>query len=111
MRYELVPYKHDLVEFQSFKVRVMAQTVSHQPHRRGTKSIPGHSVWGVSWTKSRWDRLFPSTSGFCRLYRSNNAPYLSLSTSCSYQKDNQAKPGNLPGSLDFKGLKTVSIFY
>jgi hypothetical protein len=112
VRYELVPYKHDLDEFWFFKGRVMVQTVSHRhlnAEARDRFQVISYGIFdGQSHTGTGF---FSSTSGFSTSCRYNNAPCLSLFTSCSYQKDNQAKPGNLPDSLHFKGLKIVRIFY
>jgi hypothetical protein len=87
VRYKLVTYKHDLDEFGPLK----AQTVSHRPplaaEARDRFQVISYGVFdGQSHTGTGF---FPSTSGFSPLCRPNNAPYSSLSTSCSYQKGNQ----------------------
>jgi len=111
VRYELVPYKHDLDEFWFFKGRVMVQTVSHRhlnSESRGRFQVISYGVFdGRSRTGTGF---FPSISGFSPSCRSNNALYLTLFTSCSYKKDNQAKPGNLPDSLHFNPQNTNVIY-
>ena len=70
-------------------------------------------MWDLWCTKWQWNRFFSQYFSLPCQYHLTNAAHSSSSTCCSYQKDKQTKPGNLPesnGLADNRRVVSASIF-
>ena len=109
MRYEL-----NFLNIIEVFLRLRRSAVDLSPQRPGFDSRSIHVRLVVDKVALK-QAFLPVLRFFPCLYHSNNAPYSSSSTRCSYQNEKRAKPGTFQKAMLFQksgsiGQKKLTIF-